>query len=117
MYLQSFVDIKSVNDQIIIRILKGKYYLFNKSKSQRLGQIHNTRNIDDKRSHQYKSVMSNSFKGRDARKECWNAKDIYWVCLDEAEKSNLDPEAAKTKCAVLREPYASLCGHKWVRLN
>lgn len=56
------------------------------------------------------------FKGRQARQECWNAKDKYWACLDEAEKSRLDTETAKTKCAALREPYVAGCGHKWVRM-
>jgi hypothetical protein len=44
---------------------------------------------------------------KEGRQKCWDAKDIYWKCLDE-NKGDIE------KCKQSRDNYESNCSKSWV---
>lgn len=44
---------------------------------------------------------------RSEREKCWNARDVYWKCLDENNEDT-------NKCKKQREFYESNCTSLWV---
>ncbi|KAF4526205.1 hypothetical protein B566_EDAN001889 [Ephemera danica] len=52
-----------------------------------------------------------SFPDKETRAKCWEARDKYWACLNEVEKSGKKLE----ECQALQKVYQSNCPGQWVK--
>lgn len=58
-----------------------------------------------------------SFPDKAARKQCWDARDKYWQCLDKyaPDYSATSGQEGPKDCAKLRKLYESGCPSQWVK--
>lgn len=58
-----------------------------------------------------------SFPDKVARKQCWDARDKYWQCLDKysPEFSATSGQEGPSECAKLRKLYETGCPGQWVK--
>ncbi|KAK3870498.1 hypothetical protein Pcinc_024289 [Petrolisthes cinctipes] len=52
-------------------------------------------------------VKASQFPNKEARYQCWDARDKYWQCLDNG--------GTEESCKELRSGYESLCSASWVK--
>lgn len=57
--------------------------------------------------------MSESFPDKERRKKCWDARDVYWKCLDNSKSR----EDANKTCKNLRDIFINECPHQWVNFK
>lgn len=57
-----------------------------------------------------------SFPDKQKRKQCWDARDEYWKCLDKnaPEHSTTGGEPEPTVCEKFRKLFAQECPGQWV---
>ena len=53
------------------------------------------------------------FMKKAERKQCWDARDEYWSCLDKYLASG-DDSAVKEQCKQFRDKYTEFCPPTWV---
>lgn len=51
------------------------------------------------------------FKGKEERKQCYNARDAYFECYESYPPDKKD--MAKEACKKLYDKFEQLCGAKW----
>lgn len=52
---------------------------------------------------------------REARQKCWNSRDAYYKCLDEAKVVDPSSPEAANICVKLRKQYHEGCQKSWVK--
>lgn len=58
-----------------------------------------------------------SFPNKDEREKCWQARDIYWQCLESnaPQHNSTSGEDVPSACKKLRKAFESGCPKQWVK--
>ena len=57
--------------------------------------------------------MAVDLVSKDGRAKCWEARDLYWQCLNDNQN---DAEKCKINCQKQREHFENNCSKTWVNI-